>query len=235
MKKALNFLINYLAQILIVITIIPLAIVFKQSFIKLMPCLVTVAVMYLDSKFNRYARIVGACNCVVYSIGYYTDGLYGSVLSTLFYSAPLQIVTFILWNKNKYKQGTKVKLLNNKNRFFAFLGIIVIAFVYIIIFSNFQTANYTFLQGIQFSLGLAATVLIMFGVLEGMFINTISIVLNFVQYLMMVLSGQFNQSTYLVMAVYSTYCLIVGTINWIKLYKEQQAEKVGNTTQIESN
>ena len=88
MKKALNFLKNYLAQILIVITIIPLAIVFKQSFIKLLPCLITVAVMYLDSKFNRYARIVGACNCVVYSIGYYTDGLYGSVLTAALFGSP---------------------------------------------------------------------------------------------------------------------------------------------------
>lgn len=210
------------------VLLIVLTCVFNQKFIKLLPCLVSLFVYYLDSKVNRFAKLVGACNCVIYSIGYFIDGLYGSALSALLYSGPLQIVTFIMWGKNKYKNQTpKINKLSDLSRALIFVGIMLVSNVYIMIFQGVESSGYTILQGYQFSIGLAATLLIMFGRIEGIFLNIFSVCSSFYLYFdTTFLQGNTNQITYLVMEVYCIVYTFIAVVHWVKLYKEQHPKKV---------
>lgn len=204
------------------VLLIALTIIFKQRFIKLLPCLVSLFVYYFDSKVNRYAKLLGAANSIIYSIGYFIDGLYGSVGSALLYSLPLQLITFFLWNKHKYKQGTKLRLINNYLRILSIVVVFLVAGVYILIFKNISGSNYLILQGFQFGIGFVATILVMFGCVEGPFINLFNIGISVYLYIDFIVRGQTNQITYLAMVIYTFVYAIIGIKNWIKMYQEQQ-------------
>ena len=224
-KKFLGFLKQYWAQLFMMALLITLGIIFNQRFIKLLPCLVSLFVYYLDSKVNRFAKLLGACNCVIYSIGYVIDGLYGSVGSALLYSMPLQLITFFMWGKNKYKnQSPKLCKISDLMRAIVLVSIILIANIYIMIFSSVEGSGYTILQGYQFAIGLAATILIMFGSIEGMVINVLNVATSLYLYFdSTVIQGQINQITYLVMQVYTLIYTVIALVQWIKLYKEQHS------------
>ena len=64
----------------------------------------SLVVFLLASRANKYNYLLGAINSVIYSIGFFMEGLYAGVISALVFSFGLQIITFFRWNKNSYKQ-----------------------------------------------------------------------------------------------------------------------------------
>ena len=93
-----NFIIA-LTFILILVT----SILTKQKFIVIFPVFISLFIMSLQAEANRYAYLAGGINAVVYTGIYIYLGLYASAASAIFFSFPLQVVTFITWKKKAYK------------------------------------------------------------------------------------------------------------------------------------
>lgn len=216
------------------VILVVLAIVFKQSFIKILPCIISLFVYVLNSEVNRYGKLLGAFNCFIYAIGYYIDGLYGSALSAIAYSAPLQILTFILWTKNKDGIRTKLHVLKNYVRFLCLVGVLAIAAGYILIFRNVEGSSYTVLQGFITSIGFVATILILFGYVEGEYINCLSFIFILIQYsLFIFVDGKIAQITYIAVNLYFFAYTIIACVNWTKIYRRQQQKLLLETNEDE--
>ena len=96
--------INYIFMAVTFAGLVLTAVIFRQKFIKLLPCLISLFVMLLQSRANRYGYLLGGLNSLVYSVGYYMLGLYSSMTFAVVFSFPMQTATFIKWSRRPYKK-----------------------------------------------------------------------------------------------------------------------------------
>ena len=223
-----RILLDYVLTSLAFISLIVLSFITKQKFIKLLPCLVTLFVQLLDSKVNRFSKLIGAANCIIYSVGYFDDGLYGNAFSALLYSMPIQIITFILWSKNKYKQGTIVRSFTQPRRSALLWVTIVAALVSICVIKVLPNSNFPTIQGILFGVGLVYSLLAMFGYIEWIYLSIPSSILSLGLYVYIVATINPANITYVIIQTYTLIRLCVGAFNWHKMYKEQAALNGGH-------
>jgi nicotinamide mononucleotide transporter len=219
----------YLPVAVAFVLITSLGIYYDQAFIKLLPAWVTLCVNLLTAKVNRICFLIGATNCIIYSIGYFQEGLYGSVGSALLYSMPLQLVSYFTWRKNKRGSARNIKALSVFGKIAVVVSIIASSALAAFILSNMKGSSNNLLDGSLFVLGLFATVFIMFGYIEGMIVNVISISLGLYMWITIVASGKIENITYVILSLYNLYMITLSLINWIKLYKKQRAEIKGKT------
>jgi len=224
-------LIDYVPLAITVFCLIFFGIKEGQEFIKLLPCLVTCVVNFLTAHVNRVSFLIGAVNCIIYSIGYYSEGLYGSVASALLYSMPLQVVSFLMWKKNKYKQATIIKNMKGIYKLGTIIFCLVACPVSVYVFSSITGSRYYQFDGITFILGFVASMYIMFGFLDGVVINITSQMLSIVMWIIIV-SGNPADITYLILSLYTFTRLIQTIVNWIKLYREQSRLKSAQSDNI---
>lgn len=236
-KKVQNLIIDYIPLSLAFVLIVGLGIKEKQSFIKMLPAIISLFVVLFSAHVNRIAFLIGAINCIFYSIGYSQEGLYGSVASALLFSMPIQIFSFFRWTKNKYKQATIIKHLNKIHLLVWSLIIIVCCCVSYFIFKAIGGA-YVIFDSTIFVLGAIASILIMLGVIEGVFINMLSGLISITMWVIIVVTGNKSNITYLLLGMYTFYRTVQQFYNWLKLYKEQAELRKQNddclcTTNIE--
>lgn len=216
-----SFFLDYVLLFLTAALITVFAIITKQKFIKILPCYITLIVNLFDSKVNRIAKLIGATNCLIYSIGYFQDGLLGNAMSALLYSMPIQLITFYMWRKNKYKMGVIVRSYTAPRRFNVFVIALAITVASIGIFTKFPSSNYGVIQGILFALGFVYSMLMMFGYIEGAIIAVPSSMLSLGLYIYISIHDNPASITYVVIGTYTLIRLIIGLINWSRMYKEQ--------------
>ena len=102
------------------------AIYYKQKFLLIMPLYVSLIIGMLQSKVNRYSCLLGSANSIVYGIVYFYYHLYASALSAVLFSCPIQLITFIRWNKNKRGSSTKLNKLTLKQKLLMAAGYVVL-------------------------------------------------------------------------------------------------------------
>ena len=222
MKKDLKY---YVPLITALTLIAVLGILTEQAFIKLLPAFVSLGVGLLNARVNRAAFLIGAVNCVLYSIGYFAEGLYGSVGSALLYSLPLQLVSYFTWRKNKYGSARVIKTMGALGRILTALALVGMSLGTSFVLSGINSSSQPLLDGAVFVLGLFATVYIMLGYIEGVVINVMSISVGVTMWLTIVISGKTENVTYVVLNLYNLYMIVLSLINWIKLYKKQRSER----------
>ena len=106
---------DYIPMAIVGCALIVSAILTNQRFIKLLPTLITLVVMLLNAKANRFGFLLGGINCLIYVIGYFMESLYGTVISTLF-GAVLAFLSFARWKKRAYGKATIFVTIKNKFR-----------------------------------------------------------------------------------------------------------------------
>jgi hypothetical protein len=72
---------------------------------RMLPLLISLFIMFFQAEANRYSFIAGGANALFYTYVYFQVGLYASAVSALFFSFPIQILTFISWNKHSYEKA----------------------------------------------------------------------------------------------------------------------------------
>jgi nicotinamide mononucleotide transporter PnuC len=196
---------------------------FQQSFFRIFPLFVSLLIAMLQSRVNRYACLFGSFNSLLYGVVYVYYNLYGSALSAVFFSFPIQFVTFIRWNKNKWGDSTMLKKLSLKQRILILVGfavaLISLRFVLISLGSR-----YVFLDSATNLLGILIYILTMFAYVEYTILMLINGVISISLYISM-LGETPEMTTYLVFAIYSMICTIFAVFNAKKLYNRQQLEK----------
>ena len=215
-EKTKKWIVDYIPLLFAFALIISLGIKEKQTFIKILPAIISLFVVLLSAHVNRISFLIGATNCIFYSIGYFQEGLYGSVASALLFSLPVQVFSFFMWKKNSYKQATMIKTLDRK-RLAWLLSLTLLACVVSYFVFSAISSSYVFFESTTFVLGSIASVLIMLGVLEGVIINIVSGCIHLVMWIIIVVSGNLANITYLLLSVYTTYRSLQALYNWLRL------------------
>ena len=152
--------------------------------------------------------------------GYYS--LYGSAFSAILFSCPIQLLTFIRWNKNKWKHSTKLRKLSTKQRLLILAGFVA-ALIAMWIILPLIGSQYVFLDSLTNMLGILIYFLTMFAYVEYTFLMIVNGIIGIALYVTM-LPETPEMTTYLIFSVYSFICIVFAFFKARKLYDSQQAE-----------
>ena len=215
-KNLPSFLLIGCTAVLITVT----GIKFNQSFFRILPLFISLFVANLQSRVNRYGSLLGSINSLIYAGVYVYYGLYASVLSALLVSFPIQLLTFIRWNKNKWEKSTVLRRMKPQ-----YLALTLAGFAVVLVAMWFVLpklgAQYVFLDSTVTVLGTLTSFLTMFAFVEYAFFMVVNCFLNLILYIQMVPDSP-DTVTYLVFGIYSFICAIIGAVSVIRIYKEQQ-------------
>ena len=195
------------------------------SFWQLLPLLISLVVMLLQSAANRYAFLLGGLNSIIYALVYISYTLYSSAASALLLSFPIQILTFISWNKRKYKQSTSFRRLTPIGAVILLAATVAVYFIITPIFSALGS-NYAVTDNLLLATSLATYALTLFSYIEYTYTQMTGLVVNIVLNLLILA----NDTSILPHAIYNFYALVccgLACINTHKLYAEQQKNTRG--------
>ncbi len=195
---------------------------FHQSFLRILPLYISLIIGMLQSRVNRYANLLGSINSLLYGAVYIYYNLYGSAFSALLFSFPIQLLTFIRWNKNKWEHSTVLRKLSKKQRILTLAGFAV-ALIAMWIILPLIGSQYVFLDSVTNLLGILIYFLTMFAFVEYTFLMVINGVIGTALYITM-LGDTPEMTTYLIYSVYSFICIVFAFFQAKKLYNSQQAE-----------
>lgn len=215
-KNIPSFLLIGCTAILITVT----GIQFNQSFFRILPLFISLFVANLQSRVNRYGSLLGSINSLIYAGVYVYYGLYASVLSALLVSFPIQLLTFIRWNKNKWEKSTVLRRMKPLHLALTLSGFAVLLVLMWFVLPKLG-AQYVFLDSTVTVLGTLTSFLTMFAFVEYAFFMVVNCFLNLILYIQMVPDSP-DTVTYLVFGVYSFICSVIGAVSVVKIYKEQQ-------------
>lgn len=193
---------------------------YKQGFLRILPLYISLVIGMLQSRVNRYASLIGSMNSLFYGAVYIYYSLYGSAFSAILFSFPIQLITFIRWNKNKWEHSTVLKKLSTKQRLLILVGFIV-ALVAMWIVLPMIGSQYVFLDSVTNILGILIYFLTMFAFVEYTFLMIINGVIGSALYVTM-LGETPEMITYLIYSVYSFICIVFAFFQARRLYNKQQ-------------
>ncbi len=196
---------------------------FQQSFLRILPLYISLVIGLLQSRVNRYASLLGSVNSLLYGAVYIYYSLYGSAFSAILFSFPIQLLTFIRWNKNKWEHSTVLRKLGAKQRILISAGFAA-ALVAMWIVLPLIGSQYVFLDSVTNLLGILIYFLTMFAYVEYTFLMVINGVIGTALYITM-LADTPEMTTYLIYSVYSFICIVFAFFEAKRLYVSQQAEK----------
>lgn len=218
-KDIFIYFLMALTGILITVT----GIYYKQSFLRILPLYNSLIIAMLQSRVNRYSNLFGSVNSLLYAAVYFYYKLYASFFSALFFSFPMQMITFIRWNKNKWESSTVLKKLSWNKRFIllAVYGVSLVAMWKLL---PMLGANYAFLDSATNILGVFVLFLTMFAYIEYTTCMIINGLIGIVFYVAMLESTP-ETAPFLIFSVYSFICITFAYFEAKRLYKKQN-EKI---------
>ncbi len=209
-----------LTAVLITVT----GILFRQSFLRILPLYISLIVGLLQSRVNRYASLLGGINSILYALVYLHYHLYGSAIYAVLVSCPIQIITFVRWSKKPWGKSTVFRKMNWKQRVLTALGYASSLCLLLLILS-FTDANYVVLDSAITLLGILNSLLMMFAFIEYTVLMIVGNVLNMSLYITMIQDTP-EQITYLIYSVYSLICILLAFFRSKKFYREQQEKEM---------
>ena len=202
------------------VLIIASAIAYHLHLFYIIPLMISLFVMAFQSEANRYAVLAGSLNSLLYAAVYIKFGIYGSAAQAVLFSFPVQLVTFIRWNKNPYKHTVVFRKMSNRARFFLYGGLAALWISMCLIFANMNYGYAVADSGVGL-LGFVIPVLTMLAYIEYTHLwlvqTVFSILLNLQLYL-----EDYSRLPYFIYSIYSAYCIVTAFVNVRKFYKEQQ-------------
>ena len=229
-KVSVKEIVDYVLLAICFTSTLVFGIILKQDVIKLLPALFSTIIFLMSAKAYRISYLFGAINSGLYSVGYFMMGLYGNFIVNLVLYIPIQIVTFAMWSKNKYKQSTVFRRLPLKYEILLFVGVLIAWSVGCLVISSLPNANLP-LVGFDSAgtvVGTITAVMTMLALIETVGYDCILSLSGVIMWSIAIIANPADL-TYLISAIFTLYCAITRSTNWIKIYKEQQ--KTTNPTQ----
>lgn len=195
------------------------ALYFHQSFFRILPLYISLFVMILSANVSRYAYLTGGLNSILYAVIYFYYGVYGVAFQAMFFSFPVQIITFIRWKKDSVNNDVKLKKMNLKQRIitvFAFL----VCWSAVLFILNRLGSSYAITDTTSSLLGILISILTAMAYIEYTYLMIPSGIMNIVLYIQMI-ADKPEQTPYLIYGIYSFICITVQFMNARKLHKEQ--------------
>lgn len=214
---------EYTPMLITFIGIVVSSIIFKQDFIKTLPCCITLVVMLLNSRANRLGFILAIINSFIYIIGYFLEGVYGQVASA-FFGIIIALLSFFLWKKNARGTSTKFRRFSKKQTAL-FSALFVVAYAITCFVLIKIGGQVVYLDGLTFILGLAVNLLTMFAFIEAPFINIVNQVITTAIWVVKIASESVASITYVIISFYNVYMIVRTCITYVSLYKLQKNEE----------
>lgn len=208
------------------VAILVCAFVFKQKWYKVLPTLNTLIILLLSARVDRRSFLIGGLNAAFYGIGFFSEGLYFSVINCLVVSMPLQLFSFFNWKNHADGNSTKLRTLGWKGELIS-IGSIVIGcqLCYWLLLPFFgggqqQAALDIFL----FVIGLVITVMALLRYVETPYYNLVSSITSLTMWVLICV-GNIANLNYVIMAAYSLFRVSQSAISWTKQYKKSKREE----------
>ncbi len=199
------------------------AVIWKQSFLRILPLYISLLVGLLQTRASRYSVLIGGINSLLYAAVFFWYRVYGSAAQALLVSFPVQMVTFVLWSKRPYGESTVFRRLTGKQRAWVAAGFLALCAA---VFAALSAAGsqYRALDTLVTLMGLLVPALTLFAFIEYAPLMIVNGVLILALYLQM-LGDYPEQMTYVIFAIYSLICVTLGWFRVWKLYAQQQAQQ----------
>lgn len=219
-KDIIIYILMTLTGILITIS----GIYYKQNFLRILPLYNSLIIAMLQSKVNRYSNLFGSVNSILYAAVYFYYGLFASALQAILFSFPMQLITFIRWNKNKWESSTVLRKLSAKTRALLIVSYAAILFVMCKILPMFGAKN-VFLDSATNLLGVYILFMTMFAFIEYTSCMIVNGIIGIILYIPM-LKETPDILPFLIFSVYSFICICFAFFEARRLYKKQNSTEV---------
>lgn len=214
---------NLFSLILILITAVLITwmgILKSQPIFRILPLYVSLVIGMLQAQANRYASLLGGFNSVLYAIVYFSFALYASAGYAILVSFPLQIATFLRWNKRAYKHSTEFRSMTAKQIVFSLIAFLV-SFALLYWTMTLAGSSYRLLDNTSTLFGIFVSILTLLSFREYTHMMLVSGILNITLNLVMMKEHP-EQITYLIYSLYSFVCIFRQFFSVRKLYNEQK-------------
>lgn len=206
------------------VAILTCAFVFGQKWYKVLPTLNTLVILLLSARVDRRSFLLGGLNAAFYGVGYFTEGLYFSVINCLLVSMPLQLFSFFNWKKHADGNSTKLRTLGWKGEIVVVsLTVVGCLCCHWFLLPFFAGEKQAALDIFLFVIGLVITVLSMLRYVEAPYYNLISSMANLIMWIL-ICTQNIADLNYLIMAAYSFFRVVQSAINWTKQYQKGKRE-----------
>ncbi|MBQ8868857.1 MAG: nicotinamide mononucleotide transporter [Oscillospiraceae bacterium] len=195
------------------------SVIFNVNILNVLPLFISIFIMFLQSRVNRYAFLLGSINSILYAVAYFYMTLYSTALYALLVSFPIQIFTFFNWKKNTQNGRTETKSLSARARIIMFASMALVWLVFFLIFSAFNSTYLIFDNTISV-IGIVTSILCAFRFSEYAILQAASTIANLILYGFMV-SDDISKIVWLIFSIYSAMCSIIAFININKQSKEK--------------
>ncbi|MBQ8409466.1 MAG: nicotinamide mononucleotide transporter [Clostridia bacterium] len=217
--------IDYVPTALAAVLIIVFAVLKEQTFLKTLPTLITLVVLIMSVRANRFAFLVGASNCVLYTIAYMGEGLYFSAASAFLVSLPIQVFSFFHWSR--HKEGKTRSTLVRMKPWLLISSTVAIFPAWIGCYfglSAFITGNYPVIDSLVFVLGILISALIAFRFVEGQYFNLASCLISLGMWIAICVDDPSNIN-FLIISCYNLFRTVQAAVNWSLIYKRSNNER----------
>ena len=226
---------QFILLIVTAVLITVAATVMKTPPYNVLPLYVSLFVMLYQSEANRFAHLFGGANAVLYGVIYYSLGVYASAASSVFFSFPVSMITFICWNKRAYKKSVVLRKMTPK-----ILIITVAASVlfWISLFFVFKPldSEFAFLDNTTMVFSILTTILTLLAFREYPIVASIHILFSLFLKIQLTTSNIANLP-FLIYTSYNTICHAIMLVRVRRMYKEQNfsENKVNASTKREES
>ncbi|MBE6643730.1 MAG: nicotinamide mononucleotide transporter [Ruminococcaceae bacterium] len=218
-KNLVTLILMFIAAVGITVSMI----LFTPKYLMVLPLYVSLFISLLQTRINRYAPLIGGINSILYFVVYMYSGIPATAFYALFFSCPLQIITFIRWTKNKRGSTTLLRKMTWKVRLWVALTFAA-AWAAVFAVSTLAGSDFAILDTTSSMLGILTTFMTMFAFIEYTVLQLVGGVTSISLYVNMIASGRLEQMPFLVYSVYSLICVCLAVIRAKRLYEEQRKE-----------
>ncbi len=211
----------FILAVAVFILITVFAIIYEQSFVRLLPIYASIIIRMLHSRANRYGYLFGGANQILYGLTYLYYGLYSSMLYAFLISFPIQIVTFITWSKKSYKSSTHFKTMSRRGRLaVVIIGLAAYAVYTLAMLKIEPNANQPLLDSASFILGIVCSVITILSFIEYTYLSIAHNLLSLILYILVAITSP-DMLTYVVFGIYAVICAVKQFISVKEVYSEQ--------------
>ena len=198
-------------------------VVFKQSWLRVGPMYVSLVISVMQARAIRYAPLLGGLNVIWHGFVALHYGLTANAMSCFFFSCPLQLITFLRWQKHKYGVSTVFRKLSWLWRI-AVAVLFTAAFFGVVLILKKIGSSHTELDTLSTLLGILVSILALLSFIEFAPLQVVSCLIG-IALTVMVIRDHIEYTPTLIYNVYSTLCVTMGTVSVFRLYREQKARK----------
>ena len=119
----------------------------RSNYFNLLASLIGATSLIYCAKGNPFGQVLMILFCTMYGIISYTFKYYGELITYVFMTGPMAVLSLISWIKHPYKENksqVEVSNLSKKEVVFAFVSAFFVTLVFYFILKYFNTANLFF-------------------------------------------------------------------------------------------